>query len=103
LGKLLAQRMETKITAEDYMAMQAKALKQLRSVQSLTRKDGAFAPLLKQFSETALSAAYRIIPQIREWQCRPLESIYNLVWLDALQYKVKDRRKWWTGEAKSCH
>jgi transposase-like protein len=36
--------------------MQAKALQQLRTGQSLTGKDGAFAPLLKEFIETALSA-----------------------------------------------
>lgn len=41
---------------EDYKAMQAKALEQLRSGQSLTGKDGAFVPLLKQFIETALAA-----------------------------------------------
>lgn len=44
------------IMDESYKAMQAKALAQLRSGQSLTGKDGAFAPLLKQFIETALAA-----------------------------------------------
>lgn len=179
--------METKITTEDYRAMQAKALEQLRSGQSLTGKDGAFAPLLKQFLETALPAEMeghldeiergkgnkrngkgqkrlktmagditietpqdrhssftpeiikeletvladnlapkiiglygpgmsfrdisshieemydveishttlseitdRIIPQVKEWQCRPLESMYTIVWLDAMHYKVKE-------------
>ena len=37
--------METATMAEDYKAMQAKALEQLRSGQSLTGKDGAFAQL----------------------------------------------------------
>jgi putative transposase len=32
----------------------------------------------------------RIIPEIKEWQARPLESVYCLVWLDAMHYKVKD-------------
>jgi len=41
---------------DGYKAMQPKALEQLRSGQSLTGKDGAFAPLLKQFIETALAA-----------------------------------------------
>ncbi len=36
--------------------MQAKALEQLRSGQSLTGKEGVFAPLLKQFMESALEA-----------------------------------------------
>jgi transposase-like protein len=179
--------METKITTEEFKAMQAKALQQLRTGQSLTGKDGAFAPLLKEFIETALSAEMeghlneterekgnkrngkghktlktmagditietpqdrhssfspeivkkretvladnlapkiiglyglgmsfrdiashieemydmeishttlseitdRIIPRIKEWQCRPLESMYAIVWLDAMHYKVKD-------------
>ena len=42
--------------SEDYKALQAKALAQLRSGQSLTGKDGAFAPLLKEFLESALKA-----------------------------------------------
>jgi transposase-like protein len=170
--------------------MQAKALEQLMSGESLTGKDGAFAPLLKQFLETALEAEMnghldtqertkgnkrngkgcktlktaageitietpqdrnssfsplivkkretvladnlapkiiglyglgmsfrdiashieemydveishstlseiteRVIPQVKEWQCRPLESMYTIVWLDAMHYKVKDGGK----------
>ncbi len=172
---------------EEFKAMQAKALKQLRSGESLTGKDGVFGPLLKQFIETALEAEMeahldafersqgnkrngkgqktlktgsgeviietpqdrqssfspeivkkretvlaenleskilglyglgmslrdisdhikeiydvqishstlseiteRIIPKVKEWQCRPLESMYTIVWLDAMHYKVKD-------------
>lgn len=173
--------------SEEFKAMQAKALEQLRSGQSLTGKDGVFGPLLKQFIETALQAEMeahlddyqrergnkrngkgektlktssgeitietpqdrqstfspeivkkretvlaenleskiiglyglgmslrdismhiqemydvqishstlseiteRIIPKVKEWQCRPLESMYTIVWLDAMHYKVKD-------------
>jgi hypothetical protein len=47
--------METALL-EKYRAMQAKALEQWRPGQSLTGKDGAFAPLLKEFIETALAA-----------------------------------------------
>lgn len=47
--------MKTAIMDEGYMGIQAKALKQLRSSHSLTRKDGAFAPLLKQFIKTILT------------------------------------------------
>ena len=178
--------------SEDYKVMQAKALEQLRTGQSLTGKDGAFAPLLKQFLETALEAEMnahlndlertkgnkrngngkgvktlktmdgefiiqtpqdrqssfvpqivkkretvlaenlapkiiglyglgmsfrdisshieemydvevshstlseiteRVIPLVKEWQCRPLESMYTIVWLDAMHYKVKDGGK----------
>lgn len=32
----------------------------------------------------------RIIPQIKEWQNRPLENIYPVVWLDAMHFKVRD-------------
>lgn len=35
----------------------------------------------------------KIIPQIKEWQSRPLESLYTFVWLDAMHYKVKDEGK----------
>jgi len=34
---------------EEFKAMQAKGLEQLRSGKSLTGKDGVFAPLLKEF------------------------------------------------------
>ncbi|MFA7491341.1 MAG: IS256 family transposase [Mariniphaga sp.] len=176
--------------SEEYKAMRAKALAQLRSGESLTGKDGAFAPLIKEFIETALQAEMdahldpeerqncnkrngkgtktlktstgevvidtpqdrnssfepqivrkretilaenlapkiiglyglgmsfrdisehikemydveishatlsditdRIIPKIKEWQNRPLESLYTVVWLDAMFYKVKDGGK----------
>ena len=32
----------------------------------------------------------RIIPAIKEWQNRPLENIYPVVWLDAMHFKVRD-------------
>lgn len=175
---------------EEFKTMQAKALEQLRTGQSLTGKDGAFSPLLKQFLEAALEAEMngylddkerssgnkrngkgvktvkamdgevtivtpqdrhsnftpqiikkretilsdnlapkiiglyglgmsfrdiashieemydveishstlseiteRVIPLVKEWQCRPLESMYTIVWLDAMHYKVKDGGK----------
>ncbi|ULQ56516.1 IS256 family transposase [Flavihumibacter rivuli] len=40
----------------DYDSLQKKALEQLRSGKSLFGKDGAFAPMLKQFIEAALEA-----------------------------------------------
>lgn len=39
---------------------------------------------------TLSSITDRIIPVIKEWQARPLESVYCIVWLDAMHYKVKD-------------
>lgn len=41
---------------EEYEAMQKLALEQLRAGKSLTGKGGAFAPLLKQFLESALES-----------------------------------------------
>mgnify|MGYP001309669168 CR=1 FL=1 len=35
----------------------------------------------------------RVIPMIREWQQRPLESIYCFIWMDALHYKVREDGK----------
>lgn len=31
----------------------------------------------------------RIIPKIKEWQSRPLDEVYCIVWMDAMFYKVK--------------
>ena len=42
-------------------------------------------------SHTTLSAITdRVIPVIKEWQSRPLEPVYCIVWLDAMHYKVKE-------------
>lgn len=42
-------------------------------------------------SEGTLSAITdRILPEIKEWQNRPLESIYPVIWLDAMFYKVRE-------------
>ena len=44
-----------------------------------------------EISHTALSEITdRIIPKVKEWQSRPLEPLYTIVWLDAMHYKVKD-------------
>lgn len=32
----------------------------------------------------------RVIPKVKEWQNRPLEDVYPIVWMDAMHYKVKD-------------
>lgn len=171
---------------EEYEKMKKKALEQLRSGESLFGKDGAFAPLLKEFLESALEGEMdahldeeerlignkrngkkskriksnagsfeihtpqdrhssfdpkivkkreqiladsledkiiglyglgmsfrdisahieemydskishttlseiteRIVPRIRAWQSRPLETMYTIVWLDAMFYKVR--------------
>lgn len=38
---------------------------------------------------TLSSITDKIIPLVKEWQVRPLEEIYCIVWLDAMHYKVK--------------
>ncbi len=178
-----------KETAE-YIAMRDLALEQLKSGKSLTGKDGVFAPILKEFLESALEAEMeehldeeersfgnkrngkgqktlktgvgnvtieppydrnghfepeiikkrqtvladslapkiislygkgmslkdiniyiedmydtevsttvlseitdRVIPQVKEWQNRPLDDVYPIVWLDAMHYKVRDGGK----------
>jgi putative transposase len=43
-----------------------------------------------QISHTVLSEITdKVIPDIKAWQKRPLESVYCIVWMDAMHYKVK--------------
>ena len=48
--------MKTEKGGFDYEALKTKALEQFRSGKSLYGKDGAFAPLLKDFLESALES-----------------------------------------------
>jgi len=32
----------------------------------------------------------RVIPAIREWQSRPLEAIYPIIWMDAIHFKIRE-------------
>jgi putative transposase len=32
----------------------------------------------------------RVIPAIREWQSRPLERLYCIVWMDAIHFKIRE-------------
>ena len=51
---------------------------------------------IKETYDTDISAATlssitdKVIPLVKEWQHRPLESLYCIVWLDAMYYKVKE-------------
>ncbi len=48
-------------------------------------------------SEATISAVTdQIIPAIKQWQNRPLDSVYPVMWLDAIHFKVRDQ-----GEVKS--
>lgn len=39
---------------------------------------------------TITSITDKILPEIEQWQTRPLESVYPIVWLDAIHYKVRE-------------
>ncbi len=41
-------------------------------------------------SATITAVTDKIIPRLKEWQQRPLESHYPFVWLDAIHYKVRE-------------
>jgi putative transposase len=51
---------------------------------------------IKETYDTDISAATlsaitdKVIPLVKEWQQRPLEKLYCIVWLDAMYYKVKE-------------
>ncbi|QJB35762.1 IS256 family transposase [Chitinophaga oryzae] len=54
---------------------------------------------IKDMYDTEISAATlssitdKVIPLVKEWQARPLEPLYCIVWLDAMFYKVKEEGK----------
>ncbi len=41
-------------------------------------------------SHNTLSSITEVIPEIKEWQSRSLDSLYTIVWMDAMHYKVKE-------------
>ncbi|MEZ5015021.1 MAG: transposase [Chitinophagales bacterium] len=44
-----------------------------------------------EISDGTLTAiTNRILPEIKEWQNRPLENIYPVIWLDAMYFKVRE-------------
>lgn len=44
-----------------------------------------------ELSEASLSSITdKIIPVVQEWQSRPLESVYPIVWMDAIHFKVRE-------------
>jgi transposase-like protein len=43
--------------------------------------------------DTLSGITERIMPQIKEWQSRPLDELYCIVWMDAIHYKVKEQGK----------
>ena len=48
-----------------------------------------------EVSEATISAVTdQLLPQLQEWQSRPLEAVYPIIWLDAIHYKVKDNGRY---------
>lgn len=43
--------------------------------------------------DTLSGITERILPLVKEWQSRPLDTLYCIVWLDAMHYKVRDEGK----------
>ena len=43
--------------------------------------------------DTLSGITERIMPLIKEWQSRPLDELYCIVWMDAIHYKVKEQGK----------
>ena len=43
-------------------------------------------------AETISSITDRVLPEIQSWRTRPLESVYAIVWMDAIHYKVMDEK-----------
>lgn len=41
-------------------------------------------------AETISAITDRVLPEIKSWRSRPLDSIYPIVWMDAIHYKVMD-------------
>jgi len=43
-------------------------------------------------ADTISAITDRVLPEIKAWKSRPLESVYAIVWMDAIHYKVMDER-----------
>ena len=41
-------------------------------------------------AETISAITDRVLPEIKAWKSRPLDSVYAIVWMDAIHYKVMD-------------
>jgi len=43
-------------------------------------------------AETISSITDRVLPEIQSWRSRSLDSVYPIVWMDAIHYKVMDEK-----------
>jgi len=42
---------------------------------------------------TLTTVTDKVIDSVKEWRARPLESVYPIVWLDAIHYKIRENGK----------
>jgi transposase-like protein len=77
---ILAESLETKILGMYGLGMSLRDIS--KHIKDMYDTD---------ISHATLSAITdKIIPEVKEWQSRPLEELYTVVWLDAMHYKVKE-------------
>lgn len=77
--RVLSEDIDTKILALYGLGMSYGDIQNhLKDLYGLELSDG-----------TLTAITDRIIPQVKEWQNRPLESVYPVVWLDAMHFKVR--------------
>ena len=77
---ILAESLESKILGMYGLGMSLRDIS--RHIKDMDDTD---------ISHATLSAITdKIIPEVKEWQSRPLEELYTIVWLDAMHYKVKE-------------
>ena len=48
---------------------------------------------LRSTKGTLTAITDKIIQTVKQWQARALESIYPIVWLDAIHYKIREDGK----------
>ncbi|VDY39984.1 Transposase for insertion sequence element ISRM3 [Salmonella enterica subsp. enterica serovar Daytona] len=45
---------------------------------------------LQRFNRHRQCSTDKVIPELKQWQQRPLEKVYPVVWLDAIHYKNRE-------------
>lgn len=45
-------------------------------------------------SATVSTITDKLLPELRQWQQRPLQALYPFVWLDAIHYKIKEEGRY---------
>ncbi|WP_425330419.1 IS256 family transposase [Xenorhabdus cabanillasii] len=45
-------------------------------------------------SATISATTDKVIPELKQWQQRPLEALYPFIWLDALHYKIREEGRY---------